>query len=218
MRMQMMKNSRVVQFAVVTFIVAALTACSLPQRPALETASWMVAPERTGTPYKPRTDLWLKMGSVATAPPFDGKSLVYRLGDQRYEKDFYNVYSALPNEMVGNATRQWLNSSQIFSMTVGQGNSFFPYYVLQTSVEEFYGDYRVRPEAVVTVEFFLTATDPKKRDPVIGKNRFTKRVTLKDNTSQALVLGQQEALAQILREYEVVLYQYAGKLPPPLGQ
>jgi uncharacterized lipoprotein YmbA len=178
----------------------------------------MVAPERTGTPYKPRTDIWLKMGSVSTAPPFDGKSLVYRLGDQRYEKDFYNIYSALPNEMVGNATRQWLNNAQIFSMTVGQGNSFFPYYILQTSVEEFYGDYRVRPEAVVTVEFFLTATDPQKHNPVIGKNRYTKRVALKDNTPQALALGQQEALAQILKEYEVVLYKYAGNLPPPLGQ
>ena len=218
MKIQMMKNSRLIKFTTFVFIALALSACSLPKRPALETASWMVAPERTGVPYKPRTDVWLKMGSVSTTPPFDSKSLVYRLGDQRYEKDFYNIYSALPNEMVGNATRQWLNNAQIFSMTVGQGNSFFPYYILQTSVEEFYGDYRVRPEAVVTVEFFLTATDPQKRNPVIGKNRYTKRVALKDNTPQALALGQQEALAQILKEYEVVLYKYAGNLPPPLGQ
>jgi len=218
MKIQMMKNSRLIKFTALAFIVAALSACSLPKRPALETASWMVAPERTGVPYKPRTDIWLKMGSVSTTPPFDSKSLVYRLGDQRYEKDFYNIYSALPNEMVGNATRQWLNNAQIFSMTVGQGNSFFPYYILQTSVEEFYGDYRVRPEAVVTVEFFLTATDPQKRNPVIGKNRYTKRIVLKDNTPKALVLGKQEALAQILKEYEVVLYKYAGNLPPPLGQ
>lgn len=218
MKTQVMKNSRLSKFAAVAFIALALSACSLPKRPALETTSWMVAPERTGAPYKPRTDFWLKMGSVSTAPPFDGKSLVYRLGDQRYEKDFYNIYSALPNEMVSNATRQWLNNAQIFSMTVGQGNSFFPYYILQTSVEEFYGDYRVRPEAVVTVEFFLTATDPQKRNPVIGKNRYSKRVALKDNTPQALALGQQEALAQILKEYEVVLYKYAGNLPPPLGQ
>ena len=218
MNIHMTKNSRLMKLAACVFMVATLSACSLPKRPALETASWMVAPERTGTPYQPRTDLWLKMGSVSTSPPFDGKSLVYRLGDQRYEKDFYNIYSALPNEMVGNATRQWLNNAQIFSMTVGQGNSFFPYYILQTSVEEFYGDYRVRPEAVVTVEFFLTATDPQKHNPVIGKNRYTKRVVLKDNTPQALALGQQEALAQILKEYEVVLYKYAGNLPPPLGQ
>jgi cholesterol transport system auxiliary component len=218
MNAQMTKNSRLIKFAVFAFIVTVLSACSLPKRPALETTSWMVAPVRTDTPYKPRSHLWLKMGAVTTTPPFDGKSLVYRLGDQRYEKDFYNVYSALPNEMVSNATRQWLNNAQIFSMTVGQGNSFFPYYTLQTSVEEFYGDYRVRPEAVVTVEFFLTATDPQKRNPLIGKNRYTKRVALKDNTPQALALGQQEALAQILKEYEVVLYQYAGNLPPPLGQ
>ncbi|QWD95276.1 membrane integrity-associated transporter subunit PqiC [Polynucleobacter sp. MG-Unter2-18] len=218
MKIQMTNNLSFIQFASLVFIAAALSACSLPKRPALETSTWMVAPERTGTPYKPRSDLWLKMGSVSTTPPFDGRSLVYRLGDQRYEKDFYNTYSALPNEMVGNATRQWLNNAQIFSMTVGQGNSFFPYYSLQTSIEEFYGDYRVRPEAVVTVEFFLTATDPQKRNPVIGKNRYTKRVVLKDNTPQALVKGQQEALAQILKEYEVALYKYAGNLPPPLGQ
>ena len=218
MRIQMMNHSRLTKLAAASFLMLALSACSLPKRPALETSSWMVAPERTGAPYTPRTQLWLKMGSVSTAVPFDGKSLVYRLGDQRYEKDFYNVYTVLPNEMIGNATRQWLNNAQIFSMTVGQGNSFFPYYYLQTSVEEFYGDYRVRPEAVVTVEFFLTATDPRNHNPVIAKNRYTKRIALKDNTPQALVLGQQEALAQILKEYEVALYKHAGNLPTPLGQ
>lgn len=218
LKIQMTRNSCLMKFATLAFIIAVLNACSLPTRPALETSSWMVVPERNGAPFKPRSDLWLKMGSVTTTSPFDGKSFVYRLSDQRYEKDFYNVYSVLPNEMIGSATRQWLNHAQIFSMTVGQGNSFFPYYILQTSVEEFYGDYRVRPEAVVTIEFFLTATDPKKRNPVIGKNRYSKRIALKDNTPQALALGQQEALAQILKEYEVVLYQYAGNLPPPLGQ
>jgi cholesterol transport system auxiliary component len=218
MKIQTMKIPRLIRFMAFTLAIAGLAACSLPKRPALEASSWMVTPERSGSPYKSRSDLWLKMGSTSTAPPFDSKSMVYRLGDQRYEKDFYNVYSVLPTEMVSNATRQWLNHAQIFSMTVGQGNSFFPYYVLQTSVEEFYGDYRVRPEAVVTVEFFLTVTDPKKHNPVIGKNRYTKRVALKDNTPQALALGQQEALGQILKEYEVVLYGYAGSLPPPLGQ
>lgn len=213
-----MKHSHFLKLAVIGFTVLALSACSLPKRPPLETTSWMVAPERTGAPHTPRTDIWLKMGSVSTTPPFDGKSLVYRLGDQRYEKDFYNIYSALPNEMVANATRQWMNNAQIFAMTVGQGNSFFPYYTLQASVEEFYGDYRVRPEAVVTVEFFLTVTDTTKKAPVIGANRYTKRIPLTDNTPSALALGQQEALAQILKQYEVELYKYAGNLPKPLGQ
>ncbi len=218
MSIRTLKNSSVLKFLACTIAIASLAACSLPQRPAIATTGWMVAPERTGAPNKPRSDLWLKMGSVSTTPPFDGKSLVYRLGDQRYEKDFYNTYSALPNEMISSATRQWMNQAQIFAMTVGQGNNFFPFYTLQISVDEFYGDYRVRPEAVVTVEFFLTVTSGSRSNPVIGNNRYSKRIALKDNTPGALVQGQQEALAQILKEYEVALYQYAASLPKPLGR
>lgn len=218
MKMHIMKPAVSIKLWISVLSLATLVACSLPKRPALEVSSWMVAPERTGAAYTPRTDVWLKMGSVSTTPPFGGKSLVYRVSDQRYEKDFYNVYSSLPNDMISNATRQWLNNAQIFAMTVGQSNSFFPFYTLQVSVEEFYGDYRVRPEAVVTVEFFLTATSVSKTNPLIGANRYTKRVALKDNTPGALVAGQQEALAQILKQYEVELYKYAGNLPKPLGQ
>ena len=194
-----------------------LVSCSLPTRAPVTPSAWMVAPERTGTPYKPRTDLWLKIGAVSVAPPFDGKSLVYRLGDQRYEKDFYNIYSAIPAEMIANAERQWLNQANIFAATIGQGNSFFPYYTLQASVEEFYGDYRVKPEAVVSVEFFLATANAGISNPIIGANRYSKRIALKDNTPQALILGQQQALAEIFKEYEAQLYKYAGNLPKPLG-
>jgi hypothetical protein len=120
--------------------------------------------------------------------------------------------------MIANAERQWFNQANIFSMTVGQGNSLFPFYTLQTTINEFYGDYRVRPEAVVSVEFILTVTNAGIGNPIIGANRFSKRIALKDNTPQALALGQQQALAEIFKEYEVPLYQYTGKLPKPIGQ
>ena len=195
-----------------------LASCSLPTRPPVGPNSWMVAPERTAAPRQARSDVWLKMGSVSVSPPFDGKSLVYRTADQRYEKDFYNVYATIPSEMIGNAERQWMNKANIFAATVGQSNSFFPFYYLQASVEEFYGDYRGQPEAVVSIEFFLSATRAGKINPLIGANRYTKRVALKDNSPEALVFGLQQALAEILQEYEVQLYKYAGNLPKPLGQ
>ncbi|WP_114698392.1 hypothetical protein [Polynucleobacter necessarius] len=56
----------------------------------------MGTPERTAAPLKTRTDIWLKIGNINVAPPFDGKSLVYRLGVSRYGKDFYNVYTVIP--------------------------------------------------------------------------------------------------------------------------
>ena len=201
-----------------SFAVLSLTSCSLPTRGPVPPVSWMVAPERTAAPLKTRSDLWLKIGSVNVAPQFDGKSLVYRLGDQRYEKDFYNVYTVIPSEMIANAERQWFNNANIFAATMGQSDSFFPFYILQLTVNEFYGDYRVKPEAVVSVEFFFSVTNAAKTNPLIGTNRYSKRVALKDNTPQALVLGQQQALAEIFQEYEVQLSKYAVNLPKPMGQ
>jgi uncharacterized lipoprotein YmbA len=201
----------------ISTLVLSLFACSLPTRAPVTPTSYMVNPERSGPPLKARTSYWLKIGSVSVAAPYDGRSLVYRLGDQRFEKDFYNVYTTLPAEMISNAERQWINQSGIFAAAVGQSNSFFPYYTLQATVNEFYGDYRVRPEAVVSIEFFLTAENGGKGNPIIGSNRYTKRITLKDNTPAALVLGQQQALAEIFKEYEVQLEKYAANLPKPLG-
>lgn len=198
--------------------ILGMVSCSLPTRAPVAPTSWMIAPERTAAPLKTRSDLWLKIGAVSVAPPFDAKSLIYRLGDQRYEKDFYNVYTVIPSEMISNAERKWFNQANIFAATVGQSNSFFPYYTLQLSVNEFYGDYRVKPEAVVSVEFFLTVTNSGKTNPLIGANRYTKRVALKDNTPEALVLGQQQALAEIFQEYEAQLSKYAANLPKPIGQ
>ena len=201
----------------ITALVLSLFACSLPTRAPVTPTSYMVNPERSGPPLKNRTSYWLKIGPVSVAAPYDGRSLVYRLGDQRFEKDFYNVYTALPAEMVSNAERQWINQSGIFSAAVGQSNTLFPYYTLQATVNEFYGDYRIRPEAVVTMEFFLTVENGGKVNPIIGSNRYTKRITLKDNTPAALVLGQQQALVEIFKEYEVQLNKYAANLPKPLG-
>jgi hypothetical protein len=67
------------------------------------------------------------------------------------------------------------------------------------------------------MEFFLTVENGGKVNPMIGSNRYTKRITLKDNTPAALVLGQQQALAEIFKEYEVQLDKYAANLPKPLG-
>jgi cholesterol transport system auxiliary component len=201
-----------------SILAISLVACSLPTHEAVTPSSWMVSPERTGAPLASRTPYWLKIGAVSVAPPFDGKSLVYRVSDQRYEKDFYNIYAAIPSEMIANAERQWLNKANIFSAAVGQGNAFFPFYTLQATVNAFYGDYRVKPEAVVSMEFFLTVEyGGGKNNPLIGANSYTKRVTLKDNSPEALVQGQQQALAEILKEYEVQLYKYSANLPPPLG-
>jgi uncharacterized lipoprotein YmbA len=206
---------RIAGFALLAAIAFALLACA-PTRPAIEPANWLVAPERTGPPRKMQSLLWLKMGSFSVATPFDGKSLVYRVSDQRYEKDFYNAYITSPSNMFSNASRQWLDQSGIFRITVPQGTSFFPFYTLQATIDELYGDYRAKPEAVVSVQFFLTVTNPNIPTPLITAKRYTQRLALANNLPQTLVLGQQQALAEILQQLEADLFAASANLPKPI--
>ena len=208
-------NKRLFRLSFISLMVLGIVACA-PTRPAIDTANWLVLPERSGPARKMQSNTWLKLGAFSVAPPFDGKALVYRVGDQRYEKDFYNAYITLPSDMVSNATRQWLNQSGIFRIAVGQGTSFFPYYTLQASIDELYGDYRTKPEAVVSVQFFLTVTNASSKNPLITTKRFTQRIALADNTPQALVLGQQQALAEILQQFEADLFAASTNLPKPI--
>jgi cholesterol transport system auxiliary component len=208
---------RIASFVLLTVIAFTLLACA-PSRPPIDTANWLVAPERTGLPRKMQSPLWLKMGSFSVSTPFDTKSLVYRLGDQQYEKDFYNAYIATPSSMFSNATRQWLDQSGIFRITVAQGTSFFPFYTLQATIDEFYGDYRAKPEAVVSVQFFLTVTNPNLTNPLITAKRYTQRVALANNLPQTLVMGQQQALAAILQQLEADLFVASANLPKPISR
>jgi uncharacterized lipoprotein YmbA len=206
---------RIVGFVLLVLIALTLLACA-PTRPPIDTANWLVAPERTGFPRKMQSPLWLKMGAFSVATPFDTKSLVYRVSDQRYEKDFYNAYIATPSSMFSNASRQWLDQSGIFRITVAQGTSFFPFYTLQATIDELYGDYRGKPEAVVSVQFFLTVTNPNLPTPLITAKRYTQRVALTNNLPQTLVLGQQRALADILQQLEADLFAVSANLPKPI--
>jgi uncharacterized lipoprotein YmbA len=206
---------RIASFVLLVLIAFTLLACA-PTRPPIDTANWLVAPERTGPPRKMQSPLWLKMGAFSVATPFDTKSLVYRVSDQRYEKDFYNAYIATPSSMFSNASRQWLDQSGIFRITVAQGTSFFPFYTLQATIDELYGDYRGKPEAVVSVQFFLTVTNPNLTTPLITAKRYTQRVALTNNLPQTLVLGQQRALADILQQLEADLFAAAANLPKPI--
>jgi uncharacterized lipoprotein YmbA len=206
---------RIASFVLLVLIAFTLLACA-PTRPPIDTANWLVAPERTGPPRKMQSPLWLKMGAFSVATPFDTKSLVYRVSDQRYEKDFYNAYIATPSSMFSNASRQWLDQSGIFRITVAQGTSFFPFYTLQATIDELYGDYRGKPEAVVSVQFFLTVTNPNLPTPLITAKRYTQRVALTNNLPQTLVLGQQRALADILQQLEADLFAAAANLPKPI--
>jgi len=193
--------------------IAALSGCAL-NKPNPDQSAWLVAPERTAPPRTSPVALTLKMGNFSANTPYDGKSMIYRLSDNRYEKDFYNVYLIYPRDMVSNATRNWLVRSNAFSQVLEQSSVFFPMYQLQGVIDEFYGDYRGSPEAVVSIQFYAS-TSFSADNYVFSSPRISRRVALRDKSPEALVDGQQQALAEILTELEGRLVTDSAKAPPP---
>ena len=192
---------------------ALLTGCGLSQSNPDQT-TWLVTPERTSAPHAKPVSLNLKMGAFSANSPFDSKPLVYRISENRFEKDFYNVYLVYPRDMVANATRQWLVKSNAFNKIIEQSSAFFPEYQLQGVIDEFYGDYRDTPQAVVTIQFYASSSISSS-NYIFSSPRITRRVTLKDKSPQALIDGQQQALAEVLAELETRLVADAAHAPAP---
>ncbi|MEN9901553.1 MAG: hypothetical protein RL651_217 [Pseudomonadota bacterium] len=188
-----------------------LGACSL-SRPNPDQSSWLVMPERTAAPRANPVKMHLKMGNFSANAPYDGKSLVYRMSENKYEKDFYNVYLIYPRDMVANATQKWLTQSNAFTLIVEQPTTFFPMYQLQGVIDEFYGDYRDQPTAVVTIQFYAS-TSFNSKNGLFSTPRITKRVPLADKSTQALISGQQQALTEALAELEQRLVADAANAP-----
>jgi len=189
-----------------------MSGCSISQ-PNPDQSSWLVVPERTAAPRATPVNMHLKMGNFAANAPYDGKSLVYRMSDNKYEKDFYNVYLVYPRDMVASATQKWLTQSKAFTLIVEQPTTFFPMYQLQGVINEFYGDYRNQPTAVVTIQFYASASFNGKNG-MFSTPRISKRVPLADKSTQALITGQQQALTEILQELEERLVADAANAPP----
>lgn len=193
-------------------VTTLISACSL-SRPNPDQSSWLVSPERTSAPRATPVNMHLKMGTFSANAPYDGKSLVYRMSDNKFEKDFYNVYLVYPRDMVANATMKWLTHSKAFTLVIEQPTTFFPMYQLQGVIDEFYGDYRDQPTAVVSIQFYASASFNGKNG-MFSTPRITKRVPLADKSTQALITGQQQALSEILQELEARLVADAANAPP----
>lgn len=205
------RSTRLLTLCATLLLSGVLNGCAL-SRPNPDQSSWLVAPERTGPAHSKPVALDLKMGNFSANAPFDGKSLVYRLSDTRYEKDFYNVYLIYPRDMVANATRDWLVKSHGFEQVVEQSTVFFPKYQLQGVIDEFYGDYRDQPTAVVSIQFYASSSFSS-NNYLFSSPRISKRVALRDKSPLALVDGQQQALAEILTELESRLIADSAKAP-----
>nr|WP_019626725.1 ABC-type transport auxiliary lipoprotein family protein [Thioalkalivibrio sp. ALJT] len=88
--------------------------------------------------------LAVELGAVRVAPAYTGKGLVYRLGDHRYESDYYNEWFLRPAEQLEQLLRErWTQGGSAFELVDNaeaaraEGRAAVQLHVLVTAL---YGD------------------------------------------------------------------------------
>jgi cholesterol transport system auxiliary component len=176
--------SSLVRAACAAVLLASLWGCS---RPALVKQTYLLQPPvaaQAATAPRPMT---LKVGTIAVAAPFRGKSMVYREGDLKYESDFYNEFFVAPSAMLTEGAATWLAGAGLFREVLPAAANADGDYVLEGFVSELYGDYRdsAKPVAVLTGKFFLIDNRVLTGVPV-WQTELKQRVALSSRSPDAL--------------------------------
>lgn len=140
----------------------------------------------------------LKIRKLRASPDFEGKELVYRTSDARYERDFYNEWFVPPNAMITQQVLNWLTRAGLFEFVMDSSGPLPATHMLEGTLTALYGDYRATPaKAVLAVQFFLLH-EASGQAEVLWHQEYRKEVDVMEQTPEALVSGWNGALRLIL--------------------
>ena len=179
--------------------------CGCLSRPYLKVQTYAFEP-LTGSAPKPAVAnrRVVAIRSLRVATPFESRSFVYRTGKFSYETDPYAEFLVSPSESLLFPIRAWMRETGAFETFVEAGGSHQPNTIAEITVLELYGDFRQPTEAAaeMKVRFVLFAASKGIAAELMLDREYSRRIPLKARSAEALMAGWNEALAQILGQFD----------------
>jgi len=194
---------RWMEYAFVACLIASVCGLSgCVTRPSLNIQTFTFSAPAISATNVVANDRVLGIRNLQIAPPFDGRSLVYRTGEFSYVRDPYAEFLELPAEELIAPMRGWLRADGCFSAVVEEGSAVKPNTLVEIGVTQLFGDFR-RPErsvAAITVRFvFLDAANGVPGNAILQRE-YSRSIPLSAPTAAALMKGWNQGLAEILAE------------------
>ena len=191
-------SARLIFRTVILASICALSGCL--SRPALNKQTFaFTAPEMARTNAATARVLGIK--NLKIAAPFEGRSLVYRTGDNAYVRDPYAEFLDTPAESLLVTIREWLRDNGSFTV-VEPGSSLKPNTFAEISVTRLYGDFRQPQQAAAILSMRFLFFDAANGLPgkVLLEREYSGSIALKSSTPAALMAGWNQALTQVLTQ------------------
>ena len=180
-------------------LIATLAGCVSLERAYPDKRYFIIEGARGQAPADLQPSGVILVSSLRVSPRYEGKSFIYRRSDANFESDYYNQFLVSPGAMLTEEIRRGLARAQAAQYVVGTWSQLEPTYVLEGTVDAFYGDFRDMgaPKAVLEMEFFLSKESPTKAE-ILTRKRYAKAIAVNGRSPEALVRGWNQALNEIL--------------------
>ncbi len=145
----------------------------------------------------------LSVRRMNVAPSYASRELVYRVGDESYTRDYYNLFLVQPKDQLSEILVGWISGSGLFSHVAPATSSLRPDYVLESSIFKLYGDFSVpgQAKAVLAAQFFLLKDDVGQYN-VLFCNDYEEEVEFGERSPEGLVKALNKALTNMLVRLE----------------
>ena len=176
--------------------------CSLKQAYPAK-ATFALEAIRAGTAARASSAVVLRVRPFTAIAPFDERVFRSRVGDVRFEADFYNEFVFSPRTLICDQTRLWLQSAGLFGAVLEPASKAEATHSLEGSVTALYADLRdaAAPKAVMEIHLLLLKDSSASPEIVLDKT-YRQAVPLENRQPAALAAGWSKGLAQILTALE----------------
>jgi len=136
------------------------------------------------------------------APPFDGRALVYRTGENAYERDSYAEFLGSPAGELAASVGGLLLQDGCFSAVSSVGSALKPDVLVEVYISELYGDIRQpgKPAAVLAMQVVFTEAKNEMPGKVILQRSYSRRIPIKSTTPAALMEGWNQGMIEIFAQ------------------
>ena len=182
----------------VLLLLSAFTFSGCLSRPSMKKQTFAFSVPATPVANETSGGHVLGIRTLQVAPPFEGRSFVYRTGEFSYERDPYAEFLGLPAEVLAGPVTELLRGDGCFSAVVKMGSAARPDTLIEINVSELYGDIRKSdsPGAVLAMQVILTEAKNGLPGKVLLQKNYSHRIPMKSTTPAALMAAWNEALVE----------------------
>ncbi len=201
-------------FRVLPLLLAAvlLTGCVGLPRQQPEKRFFTLDVARPDTPGVSSFNAVVKLRKFRASPQYEGRGMVYRLEEHKYDSDYYNLFFVAPAELVAEETRAWLDASGLFTHVLDAASPVLPDYYLEGFITSLYGDYHRsgEPLAVIEIQFFLI--DAASAAPrIVLQQTYRRETRLAGDGPAALTQAWNSSLSSIMTDLEDTIRTSLGQ-------